>query len=82
MPYIGPTGSRKTQAERFGRLREQGFTEEQLARLHGPVGLDLVGANAAETALAIMAEITALRRGREGGFLKPKEGRIGAVQQL
>jgi xanthine dehydrogenase accessory factor len=69
-PYIGAIGSRKTQRERFARLRDEGFSEEQLQRIHGPVGLDLGAASPEETALAIMAEITAVRRGKSGGFLK------------
>jgi xanthine dehydrogenase accessory factor len=68
--YIGAIGSRKTQLERFERLRAQGFTEEQLARIYGPVGLDLGGRSTEETALAILAEITAVRYGREGGFMR------------
>lgn len=68
--YIGAIGSRKTQLERFERLRQQGFTEEQLAKIYGPVGLDLGGRSTEETALAILAEITAVRYGREGGFMR------------
>lgn len=77
VPYIGAIGSRKTQKERFARLREQGFTEEQLSRIYGPVGLDLGGRSTEETALAILAEITAVRHGREGGFMRRRleEGR-------
>lgn len=70
--YIGAIGSRKTQLERSQRLREQGFSEEQLARIYGPVGLDLGGRSSEETALAILAEITAVRYGREGGFMRRK----------
>lgn len=70
--YIGAIGSRKTQLERFQRLREQGFSEEQLAKIYGPVGLDLGGRSTEETALAILAEITAVRYGREGGFMRKK----------
>jgi xanthine dehydrogenase accessory factor len=61
--YIGAIGSRKTQAERRDRLRAEGHSEEQIARLHGPIGLDLGGRQPAETALAILAEMTAARYG-------------------
>jgi xanthine dehydrogenase accessory factor len=61
--YVGAIGSRKTQAERHKRLIEAGVTEEELAHLHGPIGLDLGGREPAETALAILAEIVAARRG-------------------
>jgi xanthine dehydrogenase accessory factor len=64
--YIGAIGSRKTQAHRRARLLEQGFTPEELTRLHGPIGLDLGGRNPSETALAIMAEITMTRFGGTG----------------
>jgi len=59
--YIGAIGSRKTNQNRFDALRKEGFTEEQLARVHGPIGLDLGGRGAKETALGILAEITAVR---------------------
>lgn len=68
--YIGAIGSRKTQLERFQRLREQGFSEEQLKKIYGPVGLDLGGRSSEETALAILGEITAVRYGRQGGFMR------------
>ena len=61
--YVGAIGSRKTQAERRQRLLEAGATEDQLRHLHGPIGLDLGGREPAETALAILAEIVAARRG-------------------
>ena len=64
--YIGAVGSRKTQAERRRRLAESGLSEEQLTALHGPIGLDLGGREPAETALAILAEIVAARRGGSG----------------
>ena len=61
--YVGAIGSRKTQEARRDRLRESGITEEQIQRLHGPIGLDLGGRQPAETALAILAEMTAVRYG-------------------
>ena len=64
--YVGAVGSRKTQADRRARLREAGVDEADLARLHGPIGLDLGGRAPAETALAIMAEIVADRYGGSG----------------
>jgi xanthine dehydrogenase accessory factor len=65
--YIGAIGSRKVQATRREKLREKGFSEEELGRLHGPIGLDLGGRSPAETALAIIAEMTAVRYGRGTG---------------
>ena len=62
--YVGLIGSRSTQARRKAALREAGFAEAELARIHGPVGLDLGGREPAEIALAILAEIVAVRRGR------------------
>ena len=59
--YIGAIGSRKTNQKRVDALRKEGFTEEQLSRVHGPIGLDLGGRGAEETALGILAEITAVR---------------------
>jgi len=68
--YVGAIGSRKTNENRFAALREEGFTEEEIARVHGPVGLDLGGRGAEETALGIMAEITAVRFGGSGSFMR------------
>jgi xanthine dehydrogenase accessory factor len=68
--YIGAIGSRKTNQNRFDALRAEGFTEEQLSRVHGPIGLDLGGRGAEETALAILAEITATRFGGSGAFMR------------
>jgi xanthine dehydrogenase accessory factor len=64
--YVGAVGSRKTQANRRARLREAGLTDDELARIRGPIGLDLGGRAPAETALAIMAEIVANRYGASG----------------
>jgi xanthine dehydrogenase accessory factor len=68
--YIGAIGSRKTNQNRFDALRAEGFTEEQISRVHGPVGLDLGGRGAEETALGILAEITATRFGGTGAFMR------------
>jgi xanthine dehydrogenase accessory factor len=62
--YIGAIGSRKTQAARRDRLTAAGFGPQDLARLHGPIGLDLGGREPAEIALAILAEMTMVRYGK------------------
>jgi xanthine dehydrogenase accessory factor len=64
--YIGLLGSTTTQAKRQAALREKGFDEDDLSRIHGPVGLDLGGREPAEIALAIVAEIVAVRHGKVG----------------
>jgi len=64
--YVGAIGSRRTQAERRERLLAAGVGEADLARLRGPIGLDLGGRTPAETALAIIAEIVAERYGGSG----------------
>jgi xanthine dehydrogenase accessory factor len=68
--YIGAIGSRKTNQNRFDALRAEGFTGDQLSRVHGPIGLDLGGRGAEETALGILAEITAVRFGGTGAFMR------------
>jgi xanthine dehydrogenase accessory factor len=65
--YVGAIGSRKTQAARRERLRELGLEESEIARMHGPIGLNLGGRQPAEIALAILAEMTAVRYGRPAG---------------
>lgn len=64
--YVGAVGSRKTQADRRARLLAAGVAPEDLERLRGPIGLDLGGRLPAETALAILAEVVAERRGGGG----------------
>ena len=64
--YVGAVGSRKTREERDGRLRKQGLTEEQIGRIHGPIGLNIGATSPEEMALAIMAEIVAARHGKDG----------------
>src|SRR6266581_3985214 len=62
--YVGAIGSRKTSEERSERLKKQGLTDEQLARIHGPIGLNIGATSPEEMALAIMAEIVATRYGK------------------
>jgi xanthine dehydrogenase accessory factor len=64
--YIGALGSKKTQAARAERLQMAGFSETDLARIHGPIGLNIGAVGAAEIAISIMAEMTkCLRLGTE-----------------
>ena len=60
--YVGSLGSRRTHALRCERLAELGLDEAQIARIHGPVGLDIGALSPAEIAVAIMAQITRVRR--------------------
>jgi xanthine dehydrogenase accessory factor len=60
--YVGALGSRKTHAARLGRLRELGHGEDALARIRGPVGLNIEAVSAPEIALSILAEFVAVRR--------------------
>jgi xanthine dehydrogenase accessory factor len=69
--YIGLLGSPVTQQKRRQALVDEGFSEADLSRIHGPVGLDLGGKEPAEIALAIMAEIVAVRHGRGCGRAEP-----------
>jgi xanthine dehydrogenase accessory factor len=77
--YVGAVGSKKTQADRRARLREAGVAENELARLRGPIGLDLGGRGPAETALAIMAEVLAARYGGSGAPLRTLAAASGAA---
>jgi xanthine dehydrogenase accessory factor len=60
--YIGALGSGKTQAKRFARLKQAGFTETELLRIRGPIGLAIGAKGAVEIAISIMAEITRFSR--------------------
>jgi xanthine dehydrogenase accessory factor len=63
--YVGVLGGRKNQATRLERLRGQGVTEAQLARIHGPVGLDIGAVTPAEIAVSILAHIILALRGQK-----------------
>jgi xanthine dehydrogenase accessory factor len=78
-PYVGAMGSRRAQAQRRERLLAAGLEEELLERIAAPIGLDLGAITAEETALSIMAEVVAVRNGREGGRLSHISGRIHEV---
>ena len=64
--YVGAMGSRRTNDDRLKRLRENGLTEAELARLHAPIGLDVGARTPEETAVSIAAEIIASRWGGTG----------------
>ena len=74
--FVGALGSRHTQAVRRERLTAAGVAAAALDRLHGPVGLDLGARSPEEQALAICAEIVAVRSGRGAGALKDTSGPI------
>ena len=78
-PYVGAMGSRRAQAQRRERLLAAGVEEELLDRIAAPIGLDLGAVSPEETALSIMAEVVAVRNGRDGGRLSQAAGRIHEV---
>jgi xanthine dehydrogenase accessory factor len=74
--YVGAMGSRRTHADRLGRLRAAGLTEAELARLRSPIGLDLGARTPEETAVSVAAELIQLRWGGSGQALTSTAGRI------
>ncbi|EME20969.1 XdhC family protein [Rhodococcus triatomae] len=74
--YVGAMGSRRTHRDRVGRLRAEGVTDRELARLCSPIGLDLGAVTPTETAVSILAEIVARRRGGSGRALAALGGPI------
>ncbi|MDQ5844837.1 MAG: XdhC family protein [Acidobacteriota bacterium] len=67
--YVGLIGSKRRTNIVLGRLREEGVDDQRLENIHAPVGLDIGAVTPEEVALAIMAEIVAVRRGGAGGSL-------------
>lgn len=62
--YLGSLGSTRTHAKRVDRLKARGYSDDQIARIHAPVGLDIGSKSPAEIAISVMAQITqALRQG-------------------
>jgi len=74
--YVGAMGSRRTHEDRLVRLRQAGVSEADLSRLRSPIGLDLGGRSPQETAIAIAAELVALRHGGSGLPLRATDGAI------
>ncbi len=62
--YVGALGSRRTHAKRSQRLKEQGYTEDEIARIHAPIGLDIGARTPAEIAVAILAQVVAAKNRR------------------
>ncbi|MGQ0678874.1 MAG: XdhC family protein [Actinomycetota bacterium] len=76
--YIGAMGSRRTHAKRVANLIEVGITDDELDRIQAPLGLDIGAAQPEEVAVAVAAQIIAMRYGRSGGSLKHSVDRIHA----
>lgn len=71
--YVGMLGSRKKIGSVFARMREKGFTDEQLSAVYTPIGLDLGGETPEEIAVSILSEILMVKNGRGGGHLSRRE---------
>jgi xanthine dehydrogenase accessory factor len=78
--YVGALGSRRNQERRRERLLEAGVAEDAIDRIAGPCGLDIGAESQPETALSILAEVLAVRMGRDGGRLRKSKQRIHAEE--
>jgi len=74
--YLGAMGSRRTHDSRLERLREAGLSDDQLARVMSPIGLDVGARTPEETAVSICAEVIAMRTGRRAPSLRDSAGPI------
>ncbi len=74
--YVGAMGSRRTHSRRVDALRERGVSEEALAALHSPIGLDLGASSPEETAVSILAEVLAVKTGASTRSLRDTSGAI------
>lgn len=79
--FIGAMGSRRTHEDRLRRLREAGVTDEELARLRSPIGLDIGARTPEEVAVAVAAEIVQVRWGGSAQPLSDTKGRVHDPQR-
>ena len=70
--YIGMIGSRRKVERVFAELRERGFSEESLARVYAPIGLDIGADSPGEIAISVMAEVLLVLRGKRGRHLRER----------
>ena len=71
--YIGMLGAKHKFVPIFNHLREKGYTDEQLMEIYAPIGLDVGGESLNEIAISVVAEMMAVKYGRDGGFARDKK---------